>query len=481
ANMTYIPPRNNKAKNIKIEDSDNNFQSNDVEGALKELAENGGSGSGHTHINKPVLDTITQEKIDSWDDVTNKADKTEVLLSSKLNDNGTGVDELWSASKVNAQFNTVVKKTSVENGKLYLLQEDGIKIDTGTTLPSVVDSVEWSNIQNKPSVFTPEIHDHSYNDLTDKPTIPLVTNDLTNTLKTNYDSAYNHSQSSHAPVGAQKNSDITKEEIEAKLTGVISSHSHEGTSNEGGNNLIAKYIHNSNKEIIVTGFDQTTGEFTWSGSPSLSIGETLYLSPTKVNGIIDLTKIPIEFFNLTTTNGIFKVYSVSGNKFTLSDSTNTKISYATQTVDTNYFKFEDFTPFNITNIDTNKVKILINAMTNKNTYDELIIDTDNEVLAVVTTRLNISNKSYNVFNCEIILDLSNVFPLGFIKATIVQSRDGTNSNCRDIVSGATKYDSFPKYTIVTPSTQNIITNIGMNIRSNMLNGSTVVIYDLGGE
>lgn len=36
----YIPPRNNKAKNIKIDDVDNNFQSNDVEGVLKELAEN---------------------------------------------------------------------------------------------------------------------------------------------------------------------------------------------------------------------------------------------------------------------------------------------------------------------------------------------------------------------------------------------------------------------------------------------------------
>lgn len=38
--IAYIPPRNNKAKNIKIDDVDNNFQSNDVEGALKELAEN---------------------------------------------------------------------------------------------------------------------------------------------------------------------------------------------------------------------------------------------------------------------------------------------------------------------------------------------------------------------------------------------------------------------------------------------------------
>jgi hypothetical protein len=38
--------------------------------------------------------------------------------------------------------------------------------------------------------------------------------------------AYNHSQSDHAPANAQKNSDITKAEIEAKLTGEISSHSH---------------------------------------------------------------------------------------------------------------------------------------------------------------------------------------------------------------------------------------------------------------
>ena len=38
--------------------------------------------------------------------------------------------------------------------------------------------------------------------------------------------AYNHSQSAHAPSNAQKNSDITKAEIEEKLTGEISSHSH---------------------------------------------------------------------------------------------------------------------------------------------------------------------------------------------------------------------------------------------------------------
>ena len=38
--------------------------------------------------------------------------------------------------------------------------------------------------------------------------------------------AYNHSQAEHAPSNAQKNSDITKAEIEAKLTGNITSHTH---------------------------------------------------------------------------------------------------------------------------------------------------------------------------------------------------------------------------------------------------------------
>ena len=38
--------------------------------------------------------------------------------------------------------------------------------------------------------------------------------------------AYDHSQAAHAPSNAQKNSDITKAEIEARLTGTITSHNH---------------------------------------------------------------------------------------------------------------------------------------------------------------------------------------------------------------------------------------------------------------
>lgn len=42
----------------------------------------------------------------------------------------------------------------------------------------------------------------------------------------NWDSAYVHAGTTHAPANAQKNSDITKGEIEAKLIGTITSHEH---------------------------------------------------------------------------------------------------------------------------------------------------------------------------------------------------------------------------------------------------------------
>ena len=56
----------------------------------------------------------------------------------------------------------------------------------------------------------------------------LSANDLTSALKTSYDGAVTHAGATHAPTTAQKNSDITKAEIEAKLTGELSSHTHAG-------------------------------------------------------------------------------------------------------------------------------------------------------------------------------------------------------------------------------------------------------------
>ena len=48
----------------------------------------------------------------------------------------------------------------------------------------------------------------------------------TDAEKANWNAAKNHADSAHAPSNAQKNSDITNAEIQAKLTGALESHSH---------------------------------------------------------------------------------------------------------------------------------------------------------------------------------------------------------------------------------------------------------------
>lgn len=66
--------------------------------------------------------------------------------------------------------------------------------------------------------------------------------------------AYNHSQVAHAPANAQKNSDITKAEIEAKLTGAITSHTHDyATSNHNHNGVYTrKYSANIGNGSLTT-------------------------------------------------------------------------------------------------------------------------------------------------------------------------------------------------------------------------------------
>ena len=85
--------------------------------------------------------------------------------------------------------------------------------------------------------------------------------------------AYNHSQAAHAPSNAQKNSDITKAEIEAKLTGNITSHTHSyaGSSSAGGaansvkSNMIVK---------LNGGSTEGTNMFTFNGSASKTVNVT---------------------------------------------------------------------------------------------------------------------------------------------------------------------------------------------------------------
>ena len=135
----------------------------------------------HSHSNKTLLDAYTQDEVDIKDAVTKK--------------HSNSLDHSHSNKST---------------------------LDTYTqTEVNLADAVSKKHANTL---------DHSH---TNKATLDSIQEALTTALKGNYDTAYTHSQSAHAPSNAQKNSDITKEEIEAKLTGVISTHSHSGSSPAG--------------------------------------------------------------------------------------------------------------------------------------------------------------------------------------------------------------------------------------------------------
>ena len=106
-----------------------------------------------------------------------------------------------------------------------------------------VTSMAWNSITSKPSTFTPTLGVTSST---------AFRGDYGNT-------AYQHSQADHAPSDAQKNSDITKAEIEAKLKGTITSHAHNyaGSSSAGGSANSANKLATARK-IGAANFDGTS-------------------------------------------------------------------------------------------------------------------------------------------------------------------------------------------------------------------------------
>ena len=58
------------------------------------------------------------------------------LSIKDVNNNFTSTNVEGALEEVAIQCKNIPIKTSVENGKLYLIKKDGTKIDTGTILPS---------------------------------------------------------------------------------------------------------------------------------------------------------------------------------------------------------------------------------------------------------------------------------------------------------------------------------------------------------
>ena len=242
-----------------------------------------------------VTNKIAEAKLDSGEvDLSNYVTKSqldlkadETALTSHTNNATIHITAAertaWNnKSNFSGNYNDLTNKPTIPSAYVHPSSHVATMITEDSTHRFVTDT-EKSN-WNAKSNFS-----GNYNDLTNKPTIPIayvhpsshaatmITEDsthrfVTDTEKTTWNNksdlilgitsstafrgdqgntAYIHSQATHAPANAQANADITKEEIEAKLTNEISSHFHTNSviAEEEVNELITNIYGDSYLEI----------------------------------------------------------------------------------------------------------------------------------------------------------------------------------------------------------------------------------------
>lgn len=101
-------------------------------------------------------------------------------------------------------------KQTVNNGDTY-----------GTVRTKINENFTECYDHNHDSEYAPAVHTHDY---------AATVHNHNGTYEPANANIQSHIASPHAPANAQANADITKAEIEAKLTGEISSHSHAGST-----------------------------------------------------------------------------------------------------------------------------------------------------------------------------------------------------------------------------------------------------------
>lgn len=172
------------------------------------------------------------------------ADREYVILEDK---NGKEVLPVTDGNGVFVEGGTkkLDKKLTEINEQLDTITKNKYDdvIISGNELSMKANGVVKKIIQLPSAGGTVEGHTHSNK---------LILDNITNNKVNNWDSAYEHSQSSHAPTNAQKNSDITKSEIEAKLVGEISSHTHDYAESDHNHDAVySKLGHKHSKTDII--------------------------------------------------------------------------------------------------------------------------------------------------------------------------------------------------------------------------------------
>ena len=167
----------------------------------------------HSHSNKNVLDGITSNKITEWDNKSN--------FSGNYNDL---TNKPTIPTKTSQLTNDSSFITSIPNE--YVTETELTSKGYLTSHQDISGKADKSTLTAHTSDTTSHITATERNTWNAKSNLALGTTSSTAYRGDYGNTAYTHSQTAHAPSNAQKNSDITKAEIEARLSGNISSHTH---------------------------------------------------------------------------------------------------------------------------------------------------------------------------------------------------------------------------------------------------------------
>lgn len=125
----------------------------------------------------------------SVNNLTNYYTKTNTYTKTEVNDLINGI------TSMNVAVVTALPTSGISTTTIYLVPKSTSQTNNAYDEYLYVNS-KWEKIGDT----TIDLSNYAL-----KSEIPTVTNDLTDTLKSNYDSAYTHSQSTHAPSNAQAN------------------------------------------------------------------------------------------------------------------------------------------------------------------------------------------------------------------------------------------------------------------------------------
>ena len=166
--------------------------------------------------------------------LANAKSYTDTKISDLINSAPTTLDTLGEIATAMEENNDIVAALDEAVGSKANASDLTSHTENTTVHITSTERTNWDDANSKK-------HSHSNKGIIDTITQALIdawnsavthisdtVKHITSTERSNWNAAKTHADSAHAPSAAQKNSDITKAEIEAKLTGSITSHNHNG-------------------------------------------------------------------------------------------------------------------------------------------------------------------------------------------------------------------------------------------------------------